>query len=124
MTTAALPSVEWIHLTVGDTDLTVMPSPGIQLRLIVEPVPDDRAYGILDMPRPSGLQVCVDLIPGDGPFGLSAEAVARCESMAARIAAQLGANASLLTPLREFSSKPPSSAKGCRTTGCRFRGSR
>ena len=103
MTTAALPSVDWIHLTIGDTDLTVAPSPGIQLRLTVEPVPDDTSFGLLDPPRPAALQVCVDLIPGDGPTGLSAEAVARCESMAARLAVQLGATASPLAALKEFS---------------------
>jgi hypothetical protein len=103
MTTAALPSVDWIHLTVGDTDLTLAPSPGIQLRLIVEPVPDDRPFGLLDAPRPAALQVHVDLIPVDSPSGPLAEAVARCESMAARLAAQLGANDPPLAPLREFS---------------------
>lgn len=106
MTTAALPSVDWIHLRIGDTDLTVTPSPGIELRLIVEPVPDERAYDVLDSPRPAALQVHVDLIPVADPSGLSLEAVARCESMAARFAAQLGPDASaltLLTPLREFS---------------------
>src|SRR3954454_1440055 len=103
MTTAALPSVDWIHLRIGDTDLTVTPSLGIELRLIVEPVPDDRAFDLLDMPRPAPLQVHVDLIPADGSSGLSSEAVARCESMAARIASQLGAGASTLAPLEEFS---------------------
>ena len=103
MTTAALPSVDWIHLAIGDDRIDLTPAPGIQLRLIVEPVPDDRPFGVLDKPRPGELRVSVDLIPAAGPQMSWADAVAACESMAARLAAQLGATASPLTPLREFS---------------------
>ena len=103
MTTAVSPSVDWIRLTIGNDDLTLTPSPGIQLRLLVDLVPDERSFGLLDSPRPATLQVRVDLIPGSGPTGLSAKAVAQCESMAVRLAAQLGANASPLAPLKEFS---------------------
>ncbi len=97
MTTAALPSVDWIHLTVGDRRIDLAPSPGIELRLVVEPVADDRAFGLLDAPRAPKLRVAVDLIPAD------ARTVARCESEAARVAQELGAYASPLSALREFS---------------------
>lgn len=103
MTTAALPSVEWIRLTVGDDRIDLAPSPGIELRLVVEPVPDDRSFGVLEMPRPATLRVCVDLIPVEGESVSWADAVVACESKAAEIAGRLGAGASPLAPLREFS---------------------
>lgn len=103
MTTVALPSIDWIRLTIGDQRIDLAPSPGIQLRLSVEPMPDDRGFGLLDAPRPSGLRVAVDLIPVETTSLPLAEAVARCESKAAGLAASLGAGHSPLSPLREFS---------------------
>ncbi len=103
MTTAALPSVDWIRLTIGDHRIDLMPSPGIEFRLTVEPVPDDRAFRVLGPPRPPELQVAVDLIPGAGASVSWEEAVAACESKAAQLAGQLGAEAPPLAPLKEFS---------------------
>jgi hypothetical protein len=103
MTTAALPAVGWIRLTIGGDRIDLTPSPGMQLRLIVEPVPDDRSFGVLEMPRPAVLRVCVDLIPVEGASVSWAQAVAACESKAAEIARRLGADAPPLTPLRQFS---------------------
>lgn len=97
MTTATLSSVDWIRLAIGDGRIDLTPSPGMQLRLVVEPVSEEHAFGILDAPTPPNLQVAVDLIPA------SFEAVAQCESEAARIAGELGAHASPLTALRKFS---------------------
>lgn len=102
MTATVSPSVDWIRLTIGDEQIDVAPTPGIQLRLIVEPAPDDRSFDVLDMPRPPKLQVAVDLIPVASPSRLREEVVAACESMAARLAVQLGAETPPLTPVREF----------------------
>ena len=103
MTTAALPSVEWIRLTIGDDRIDLKPSPGVELRLIVEPIPDDRSFDVLETPRPAAIRVCVDLIPAEGESVPWVKAVTACESKAAEIAGQLGADAPPLAPLREFS---------------------
>lgn len=101
MTTAVHPSVDWIHLTIGDRKIGLEPSTGIELRLIVEPVPDDRAFDVLEVPRPAELRVVVDLIPNLILGGMSA--LSRCESEAARVAAAVGSGASALAELRKFS---------------------
>lgn len=103
MTSAVSPSVDWIRLTIDDNRIDVMPSPGIQLRLIVEPVSDDKPFGVLAPPQSAGLQVSVDLIPDASTSESRSGAVAACESTASRLAAQLGAGASPLAPLKEFS---------------------
>lgn len=84
MTTPAPSIVDWIRLTIGDDEVTLEPSPGIDLHLTVETVPCE---GYLDPvtrgPDPQ-LRFSVDLIPSSGA------AAVRCESQAREVAARLG----------------------------------
>lgn len=97
MTTTALTSVDRIELAVGDRQITLTPSPGIELRLTVDSIADDPAFDLLDHPRPPKLHVAVCLIPS------GADAIMRSEAQATAVAAELGAHDSPLAPLREFS---------------------
>jgi hypothetical protein len=97
MTTAALPSVDWIRLTIGDDELSLVPSPGIELRLLVAPVPHDGNLDPLTVGHPPQIRFTVDLVP------TAAGAVHRCEAEARRVGEALGANGPADGLLREFS---------------------
>jgi hypothetical protein len=96
MTTAALPSVDWIRLTIGDDELSLVPSSGIELRLLVAPVPYDGHLDPLTVGPPPQIRFTVDLVPS------AASAVHRCEAEARRVGDALGAH-STDGLLREFS---------------------
>ncbi|MEU0160251.1 hypothetical protein ABZ154_15755 [Streptomyces sp. NPDC006261] len=97
MTTATRTTVDWVRLTLGGAEIPLSPSPGIELRLILDSVADSLSFDLLTPPGPPEVRVAVDLIPADG------SAVAQCESWAARVATHLGANAAPLGDLKEFS---------------------
>lgn len=97
MTTATRTTVDWVHLTLGDEEITLSPMPDIELRLIVESNPDGPNLDMLTPSSSPELQVAVDLIPTDR------STVAQCESWAARVGAQLGTKAGPWDALREFS---------------------
>lgn len=102
MTTATRTTVDWVRLTLGDEEIRLFPAPGIELRLILDSISDDRVprlvgFDALTPPGPPELRVAVDLIPTDR------SAVAQCESWAARVGAQLGTKAGLWDALKEFS---------------------
>lgn len=97
MTTAVSPSVDWIHLAIGNDDITLTPSPGIQLQLLVDPLPHDGFVDLLAPAPPPQIRFTVDLVP------TAAGAVSRCESEARRVADILDANGQAGGLLREFS---------------------
>lgn len=97
MTTATLPSVDWVRLAIGDERIDLTPSPGIQLRLIVEPVDYDGYLDPLTAPPPPQIRFAVDLVPTE------AHAVHRCEAEARRVAKALGATRPANGLLEEFS---------------------
>jgi hypothetical protein len=103
MTTAAAPSIAWIRLTLDGVDFTLAPSPGIELRLAVNPVEYD---GYLDPlvrgPLPE-LHVVVDLLPRN------AASVIRCETQAREVAARLDLGSPVM---REFGLEAALDGKG------------
>lgn len=102
MTTAALPSVDWIrfspHGRARFAPFTLASSEGVALRLQVGPAPQhDECHDLLRrLPAPP-TQVTVDLLPA------KAWQAEECEATARRTAETLGVTASLLSPLSEFS---------------------
>lgn len=97
MTTATHTTIDWVRLTLGGEEITLSPTPGIELRLVLDSVPDGLGFDLLTPPGPPKLRVAVDLVPTTG------SAVAQCESWAASVATRLGAGAAPLEALREFS---------------------
>lgn len=97
MTTATRTTVDWVRITLGGDEILLSPSPGIELRLIIDAAPDGQCFDVLTMPSPPELRVAVDLIP------TLMDTVAQCESWASRVGAQLGTEAGPLDDLREFS---------------------
>jgi len=96
MTTAALTSVAWIHLTVGVQRIELAPEQDIALRLVVLPVEYEGYLDPLTVGPPPELHVSVDLVPE------KASAVGRCEELAREVATRLGAFEPPLALLRDF----------------------
>ncbi|MCX4993425.1 hypothetical protein [Streptomyces sp. NBC_00568] len=98
MTTTALATVDWLHLDIGDRHFTLIPMPGIALRLSIDSVPrwDGIHEEMLRMPEPE-TRVTVDLLPDDR--GRADE----CVWLAQGAAEALGVHASPLTALEVFS---------------------
>lgn len=90
MTTAPPVTVEWIRLTIGDDEVILKSSPGVDLWLTVDHV----AYeGYLNLPTrepASQYRFSVDLIPSN------IEAAVRCESQAREVATRLGLDGPVL----------------------------
>lgn len=99
MTTATRTTIDWVRLTLGGEEIPLSPTPGIELRLVLNAVADDLGFDVLTRPGPPKLRVAVDLIP----IPSTRSTVAQCESWAARVATRLGADAEPLEALREFS---------------------
>ncbi|KQX27578.1 hypothetical protein ASD97_25110 [Streptomyces sp. Root63] len=106
MTTATRTTVDLVRLTLRDEEITLSLAPGIELRLIIDAAPDGRSFDVLTLPPPPELRVALDLIP------TTSDAVAQCESWAARVGAQLGAEAGPLGTLEEFSLEATLGGKG------------
>ena len=102
MTTAPLATVDWIRFAPNGADcftpFTLTPSDGIELRLNVGPAPQREEYAdLLAPPRLPETRVSVDLVPAKRCH------VEECEAKARRAARALGAEASPLASLSEFS---------------------
>ncbi|QQM45230.1 hypothetical protein [Streptomyces liliifuscus] len=97
MTTATAVTVDWVRLAIGDDEITVEPSPGIELALSVKPVEHDGYLDPLTRGPAPRLHLSLHLIP------TGTEAIVRCESQARRILEQLGAPASACAPMCDFS---------------------
>lgn len=101
MKTAVPVAIEWIRIAIGDGEVEVAPSPGIEPRLLVEPVPYD---DYLDPTRGSApkMRFTVDLVLTE--TGPDAWWVAqRCEVEARRVAEALGVYLPATAALRNFS---------------------
>lgn len=94
MTTTAPVSVDWIRLTIGDEELTIEPSPGIELRLTVKPVEYEGYLEPLTRGPAPQIHFSVDLVPAD------TDAIIRSENEAVRILERLDARNPML--LRMF----------------------
>ncbi|MFJ1648033.1 hypothetical protein [Streptomyces sp. NPDC088258] len=87
MTTATAPSVDWVRLTVDGSDITLTPSPDIDLRLVVGRVEHDGPLDPITTGPLPGFSLSVDLVP---LHPLDRDAVFRCEMQAREVAVLLG----------------------------------
>ncbi|MFJ2697405.1 hypothetical protein ACIO5Z_14425 [Streptomyces rochei] len=87
MTPVAPASIAWIRLVFDGADLTLTPSPDIDLLLTVDRVEYDGYLDPLTSGPPLGLSMSVDLVP---MRPLDSDGVLRCEAQARQVAAQLG----------------------------------
>ncbi|MFJ4785172.1 hypothetical protein [Streptomyces sp. NPDC088794] len=102
MTTAAPVSVEWIRLTIGGEEIELARSPGIEPRLLVDPVEYDGYLDPLTRGPDPKMRFTVDLVltDTDEDPGWVAQ---RCEAEARRVAESLGAPLPTLGSRRDFS---------------------
>lgn len=106
MTTAVSPSLDWIRLTIDGDEVTLAPSPGFWVRLLVTPVPYDGYLDPLAAPPPPQIRFTVDLVP------TGVEPVARCETEARRVARALAEAHATGGLLSEFSLEAALSGEG------------
>ena len=106
MTTAVSPSVDWIRLAIGDDEIVLSPSPGIEVRLQVAPVSDDGYLEPLTRDPAPRTQFTVDLVLTD------TAAATHCEVEARRVVEALGGSLPATAPLREFSLEAALSGEG------------
>ncbi|MGQ4343618.1 hypothetical protein [Streptomyces sp. SAS_275] len=101
MTTIAPVTVEWIRLTIGGEQVELIPSPGIEPRLLVDQVPYDGCDHALLRAVASETWFTVDLMlpPVDGDPWLVEQ---RCRDEARRAAEALGAFKPIGALVRDF----------------------